>query len=99
MADVLEFLMLDAAGAHWQSRSRAFQCLNTGHLIDRDRLDAGLGPFRGKSIGLADIVTFRFKALIVLCGQPTPHAMRLQAGIFLKSARRHVGKWIAQCRV
>jgi len=67
-----------------KARSRAFQGLNTGRLIDRDGLDASLGPFRGQPIGLADIVTFFVKTLVVLGGQPTTHAMRLEAGFFLK---------------
>ena len=82
MADVLEFLVFYASRTHRQRRGGAFQCLNARHLIDRDGLGTGLGPFGSQPIGLADIVTFLLKALVVLWRQPTAYTMRLQAGIF-----------------
>ena len=54
VADVLELLMFDVARVHRQGRGSAFKCLDARHLIDQDRLDAGLAPFEGKSMGLID---------------------------------------------
>ena len=99
MADVLELLMFDTARAHGQGGGRAFQCLNAGHLVDRQRLDAGAGPLESEAVRLADIVAFLIKALIVLGRQPAAYPMRLQAGIFLKSARWHAVKSTRRCPV
>jgi hypothetical protein len=69
--------MFDAARVHRQGRGSAFKCLDASHLIDRDRLDAGLAPFEGKSMGLVDVLTFLFEVLVVLCRQPAGYPMRL----------------------
>jgi hypothetical protein len=82
VADVLELLMFDPLRAHRLGCGGAFQCLNPSHLIDGNRLDAGAAPFGRHSIGVAEILTFLRKALIVRSRQPPAHAMRLQAGIF-----------------
>lgn len=92
VANIFKLLTFDAPGPHRQGRSCALQGLNTGHLIDRNRFGAALGPLGGEPIGLANVMAFFLKALIVLRRQPAAYAMRFQVGIFLKNARRHAAK-------
>src|ERR1700737_760313 len=83
VAAVLELAPLDLARHHRQSRRSALQCLNAGHLIDRDRAMAFIGA--GCSlVHLTDIGALGIEGGIGLRGQPVTKAMRFEVGLFFK---------------
>ena len=55
MPDVLELPPFDVPGLHRQARGGAFQRLDTGHLVDRNGLNALFGGGGGRLIHRADI--------------------------------------------
>jgi hypothetical protein len=87
MPDILELPPFDVTRLHWQARRGAFQRLDTGHFIDRDSLHTLRSGGGGRLIHCADIGALRVEVGIRLGRQPVTVAVRLEIGLFLKSAR------------
>jgi len=82
--DILELPPLDLSRLHRQARSRTFQRLDTGHLVNRNGLHALLGGGRGRLIHRADIGALGVEFGIRLGGQPVTVEMWLEIGLFFK---------------
>jgi hypothetical protein len=81
MAAILELTPFDLARHHRQPRRDALQCLNAGHLVDRNRAMGVIGA--GCSlVDLADVGAFGIEGGIRLRGQPVTEAMWLEVGLF-----------------
>ena len=82
MPDVLELPPFDVPRLHRQVRGGTLQCLDTGHLVDRNGLLALFGS-RGLIHG-ADVGALGVEVGIGLGGQPVTAQMRLESGLFFK---------------
>ena len=87
VADVFELTAKHLAWLHWQIRRSALQRLHAGHLVDRDGADVLLRRRGCVVVDGADISALALELRIRLGREPAAHAMRLDVGIFLKSAR------------
>jgi hypothetical protein len=79
---ILEFAPFGVSRLHRQAWCGAFQCLDTGHLVDRNGLHALFGGAGGRLINRADVGALGVELGIGLWGQPVTAAMRLEIGLF-----------------
>jgi hypothetical protein len=85
---VLEFATLNSSGPRGERRVFALKCLNTGHLIDRERPFASLEQLCRLRVETGQISDLGLCFRVGFAVEPGATLMRLQFDLILKTARR-----------
>jgi hypothetical protein len=97
--DVLELPPFDVPGLHRQALRRALQCLDSGHLVDRNGLHTLFRSRGRRLIDIADASTLRIEVGVWFGGQPVADAMWFKVRFFLKSVRPSHARCFRRYRV
>ena len=98
VADVFELPPGDLARLDRQVRGGALQRLHAGHFVDRHRANVLLRRRGRLMIERTDLGAFALELRVRLGREPAAHAMRLEVGLFLKSARPSRARCCRRCR-
>ena len=99
MADVFELPSGDLARLNWQVRGGALQRLHAGHFVDRHRANVLLRRRGRLMIERANLGAFALELRVRRGREPAAYEMRLEVGLFLKSARPTRARCFRRCRV